>query len=131
MLPWAWAEERLVAAHNYWVATASVERGPHATPVWGLWRDGVFVFSCGPESRKARDLEADARLVVHLESGDDVVTIEGAAERTEPTPELLAAYGAKYGAFDPAIGNWYVVRPRRAFAWQEATFVRSPTRFDF
>ena len=131
MLPWAWAEERLVAAHNYWVATASAQRGPHATPVWGLWRDGVFVFSCGRESRKARDLEADARLVVHLESGDDVVTIEGAAERIEPTPELLAAYGAKYGAFDPEIGNWYAVRPRRAFAWQEATFPRSPTRFDF
>ena len=81
MLPWAWAEERLVAAHNYWVATASAQRGPHATPVWGLWRDGVFVFSCGRESRKARDLEADARLVVHLESGDDVVTVEG--ERIE------------------------------------------------
>jgi len=127
MLPWAWAEERLVPAHNYWVATS----GPHASPVWGLWRNNAFVFSCSPTSRKARSLARDPHIVVHLEGGDDVVIVEGEAEQVAPTPELLAEYAAKYGPVDADIGNWYAVRPRRAFAWQEATFPNSPTRFDF
>src|SRR5205814_2209208 len=70
MLPWSWAEGRLASAHNYWVATAGP--GPHASPVWGLWQGGGFLFSCGQRSRKARDLAQDPRVVVHLESGDEV-----------------------------------------------------------
>ena len=34
MLPWAWAEERLLGSRNYWVAVT----GPHTSPVWGLWQ---------------------------------------------------------------------------------------------
>ncbi len=127
MLPWAWAEERLVPAHNYWVVTA----GPHTTPVWGLWRDGSFVFSCSPTSRKARRLAEDPRIVVHLESGEEVVIVEGVADQVEPAPDLLADYAAKYAPVEAIVGNWYVVRPRRAFAWQESTFPKSPTRFEF
>ncbi len=55
MLPWAWADERLAAARNYWLATV----GPHASPVWGLWRGGELLFSCGADSRKARMLARD------------------------------------------------------------------------
>ena len=69
MLPWSWAEERLVPAHNFWVVTA----GPHATPVWGVWRNHTFVFSCSPTSRKARSMAHDPHVVVHLERGDEVV----------------------------------------------------------
>ena len=83
MLPWSWAVERLAVAHNYWVATASSERGPHTMPVWGLWHDDAFVFSTGAASRKARNLAADPRIVVHLESGDEVVLLEGSAEPVE------------------------------------------------
>ena len=115
MLSWSWAEERLVAARNYWIATASAERGPHTTPIWGLWRDGGLVFSCGSTSRKARDIAADSRVVVHLESGDDVVIVEGDATGTAATDEIVDAYSAKYMPFDAEIGDWFFVRPRRAF----------------
>jgi hypothetical protein len=131
MLPWSWAEERLIAGHNYWLATASTDHGPHASPIWGVWRDGTFAFSCGRESRKARDIAADPRVVFHLESGDDVVTVEGVASPIASTPELVDAYVEKYGPVDPAVGEWYVVQPRRAFAWQEATMTRTASRFDF
>jgi hypothetical protein len=127
MLPWSWAEERLAAAHNYWVATV----GPHASPIWAVWRDGAIVFSCGPTSRKARDLARDPRLVVHLESGAEVVILEGVADQVEPTAELLAAYSEKYGPTDPQIGNWYRVEPGRVLAWREEDYPRSATRFDF
>ena len=131
MLSWSWAEERFAAAHNYWVATASLARGPHASPVWGLWRDGTFLFSCGRRSRKARDLADDSRLVVHLESGDDVVILEGQVEPAVATDEDVAMYERKYD-YRPEPGEgWYSLAPRRALAWREEDYPRSATRFDF
>jgi hypothetical protein len=127
MLPWSWAEERLAGAHNYWVSTV----GPHASPVWALWRDGVLVFSCGPRSRKARDLARDPRVVIHLESGAEVVIVEGVSGPTAATDEVIEEYARKYDfRADPNEG-WYGVVPQRAFAWREADFPQSVTRFDF
>jgi len=131
LLPWSWAEERLAASRNYWIVTASPERGPHAMPVWGLWHRGGVVFSSGMGSRKARNLAADPRVVVHLESGDEAVVLEGRAETIEPTAELLAEYAAKYQPVDAAIGRWYLVRPRRAYTFRERDYPQSATRFDF
>jgi len=53
--------------------------GPHTRPVWGVWRDGGFWFSTGSQAR--RNLEANAAITVHLESGEEVVIVEGVAER--------------------------------------------------
>jgi Pyridoxamine 5'-phosphate oxidase len=127
MVPWGWVEERLVPAHNYWVSTV----GPHASPVWAVWDDGSLVFSCGASSRKARDLARDHRIVVHLESGAEVVIVEGTAEKIEPTSGLIDAYSAKYGPTDPGVGDWYRVTPQRVLAWREEDYPKSATRFDF
>jgi hypothetical protein len=127
MLPWSWAEERLAAGHNYWVATS----GPHASPVWAIWSEGAIVFACGEPSRKARELAKDPRIVVHLESGMEVVIVEGQAERIDVTPELLEAYSAKYGHTEASAGIWFLVPPRRVLAWREDDYPRSATRFDF
>jgi pyridoxine/pyridoxamine 5'-phosphate oxidase len=131
-LPWSWATERLASAHNYWIATGSADRGPNTMPVWGLWRDGAFVFSTGATSRKARNLAADPRIVVHLESGDEVVLLEGVVEAIEATIEIVDEYEAKY-AFRPEVGadGWYRVSPQRAYAWREYDYPQSATRFDF
>ena len=127
LLPWSWAEERLVSAHNYWVATS----GPHASPVWALWRDGVLVFSCSPRSRKARELARDPRVVVHLESGDEVVIVEGEVQRVVADAVLIDEYERKYAyRADPGEG-WYRVVPRRVLAWTEPGYPRDATRFDF
>lgn len=127
MLPWTWAEERLAGSRNYWVATV----GPHASPVWGLWQDGGLLFSCGRQSRKARALAEDPRIVVHLESGDDVVIVEGAVEPAVATDADVEAYECKYDYRpDPGEG-WYRVVPKRALAWREVEYPRSATRYDF
>ena len=127
MLPWSWAAERLAQAHNYWVATS----GPHASPVWALWRDGAIVFSAGLTSRKARELARDPRIVLHLESGDEVVIVEGRAESISADQAILDEYERKY-AFRPEPGEgWYRVAPRRVLAWTEAGYPRDATRFDF
>jgi hypothetical protein len=120
-LPWSWAVERLTAARNYWIATTRPSGRPHARPVWGVWLDDVFYFSTG--SLAAENLRADREITVHLESGSDVVIVEGIAEPVADIAVVevaIAAYNAKYRwDADPHAmpGPLYAVRPRVAFGW--------------
>jgi hypothetical protein len=84
-----------------------------------------------PDLAQARDLARDPRLVVHLESGAEVVIVEGSAAQIDPIPELMTAYSEKYGPTDPGVGSWYRVEPERVLAWREEDYPRSATRFDF
>lgn len=134
-LPWSWAEERLVASRNYWVCSTRPDGRPHAMPVWGLWLGDAVLFSTDPESVKARNLAARPDVVVHLESGDDVVVVEGRAERLAPAElpaEFVDAYEAKYAIrldpSEPSFG-FYRVPPVRVLAWREQDFPSSATRF--
>jgi pyridoxine/pyridoxamine 5'-phosphate oxidase len=80
-LTWSWAVERLVANRNFWVVTVSPEGGPHALPVWGVWDPGEsrFAFSCGPRSRKARNLAANPRTAVMVDDTVECISLEGRA----------------------------------------------------
>src|SRR5437016_13514736 len=78
-LPWKHATERLQKSRNYWIVTAGRDGRPHAMPVWGFWFAGTLYFGTGRGSRKWRNLHSNPRIVVHLESGDDVVILEGTA----------------------------------------------------
>lgn len=128
-IPWAWVEERLTAARNYWVAAERPGGSPHVVPVWGLWFDGAFYFFTDPASLKARSLTADPRAVVHLESGDDVVILEGTMEACRPTPALLQAYEAKYGVSPETAAVLFRLNRAKALAWREQDFPRSATRW--
>ena len=64
-----------------WVATASTGGRPHIMPVWGIWFEGAFTVGTDAKSRKARNLEGDPKIVVHLENGDEAVILEGMAEK--------------------------------------------------
>ena len=135
MLDWAWASERLEAARNYWIGTAGADGRPGAAPVWGVWLDGVLRFGTSRASRKGRNLAADPRVVVHLESGDEVVILEGRVQETEIDAPLADAYERKYAmrpGEDQTPGEaWYELRPRMALAWTEREYPRTATRFDF
>jgi len=134
LLAWSWVEERLVAARNYWVCTTRPDGRPHAMPVWGLWHEGAFYFSSAPDSRKARNLEANPAVAVHLESGDEVVILEGVAS-LEFDEGLLGQLGADYSrkySFDVSftVGRpLNVVSPRVAYAWIEEDYPATATRF--
>jgi general stress protein 26 len=136
LLDWSWAEERLVAARNYWVTTVRPNGSPHSMPVWGLWHEGAFYFSSSPDSRKAKNLAANTEVNVHLESGDEVVVIEGAADH-ESDEDLLRRLGADYTrkySFEVSFTGGrplVVVRPRAAYAWVEQDFPKTATRFSF
>jgi hypothetical protein len=138
LLPWSWAEDRLRAAHNYFLATTRPGGAPHVMPAWGVWLDGALYFSTGGRSRKARNLLADPRCVVTPEGAGEAVVLEGVAERvTDPAAiaRILAVYTDKYGSgFPDATENpVYAVRPRRVFGLieHEAEFSGSATRWRF
>lgn len=134
LLPWLFALERLAPARNYWIATTRSDGRPHAVPVWGVLVDGEVFFGGGPQTVWARNLSRSPQIVLHLESGDEVVILEGTAERhTEEntSADLLTriddAYEAKY---DIRHGTpvWRLV-PRVGFAWSR--FPDDTTRWTF
>lgn len=137
MLNWQFAVERLEQARNYWVATAAPTGQPHAVPVWGAWVDGTLYFGTAPTTRTARNLAANPAVAVHLESGDEVVALEGEARPVttlDPATfaRLTEALTKKYDEEPPeSPEGFYVVRPRVAYGWTLATFPRSVTRWQF
>jgi hypothetical protein len=140
LLPWAWAEQRLAAAHDYWLATQWPGHPPHVMPVWGVWLDGALWFSSGLRSRKARNLEGDARCTLTTDDAVDPVVVQGAAVRIvepEPIRAFADALNAKYGTsydesfFDPNVNGSYRVALTWAFALVQDDFTGSPTRWVF
>src|SRR4051794_20953288 len=79
MLDWAWAVEQLSSARNYWFCTTRPDGRPHTMPAWAVWLDGALYFDGSPETRRSRNLAHNSAIAVHLESGDQVVVLEGAA----------------------------------------------------
>jgi PPOX class probable F420-dependent enzyme len=137
LLPWGEVARRLEETRNYWVVTVRADGRPHAMPVWGVWLEGALWFSTHPDSVKGRNIARDPRIVVHLESGDDVAIVEGRAERpvpADPLDRFVDAYDAKYAIridiADRAMGI-FVVRPRSVAAWRERDYPRSATRWTF
>jgi hypothetical protein len=137
MLEWSWAAERLEQARNYWVSTSRPDGRPHAMPVWGVWLDGSFYFGSGRNSAKSRNLAANPAIVVHLESGDETVILEGLAEVVlddSLRQRVGEVYGPKYD-FTPDVSGeddlWFVVRPERAYTWTERGYPGDATQFDF
>lgn len=136
LLPWSWAEERLIASHNYWVAVTRAGGGSHLTPVWGVWRDDVFWFSTGG-GVKMRALAADPRCVISTERGDEAVIVEGVAS-TEFSKAVLrdvvGVYNEKYSwNFEPEQQGFYRVRPSVVFGFIEhnGEFQATATRWTF
>jgi general stress protein 26 len=133
-LAWSFADDRLRRAHNYWLCTTRSDRRPHAVPVWGLWLDRAFYFSTDPSSQKARNLAANSACVVHVESGDEVVMLEGTAATCELSGALDRAYARKYGMHligFPAPMVVFRVQPSRVQAWKEKSFASSSTCWQF
>jgi nitroimidazol reductase NimA-like FMN-containing flavoprotein (pyridoxamine 5'-phosphate oxidase superfamily) len=143
LLTWSAIEDKLVAARIYWVATATDDGRPHVMPIWGLWIDGALYFGTGPKTRTARNLAANPRTAVHLDSGpggDEAVILEGSIEvLRNPDPALSQTLddgsAAKYDwrpsqdQTEPVGEGSYVFRPRLAFAW--TSFPKDATRWTF
>jgi hypothetical protein len=125
-LDWQWVEEQLAESGMYWVGATDDGEFPHPRPVWGVWSDHELLLSLGsPVVNRA--LDANPQVTVHLESGTEVVIVEGTASVGDDEATIarfLAAYDRKYDwQYDAdEYGPPRVVRPRRVFAWRTAGF---------
>ena len=141
---WDEVEEQLKATLHVWLSTTRPDGRPHAMPRWGVWLDGRFWYDGSPDTIHARNLGTNPACVLHLESGSDVVIVEGTSRPSEPVEgelgeRLSAAFRAKYGArgYEPAPDAWSgpdagglcVLTPTKAMAWRD--FPTDVTRFRF
>jgi general stress protein 26 len=129
LLPWSRVEELLTKAKNYWLVTSTKKGRPHAAPVWAVWEKGRLLFSTSVASRKARNLEANPRVVVHLDHDDAAVIVEGICERItdrDAIDRFGSATQQKYeweGSMDELLADpsngVYAVHPHLVFSFGE------------
>ena len=137
LLSWSWLSERMGKARNYWVGTTRPDGRPHSMPVWGVWVDEALYFGTGSDTRKAHNLAENPAMLIHLESGDEVVILEGVAQVAEEAAVLSLvddAYEAKYkmrAVSENKNAVWYTLKPRIALGWTEKEFPANATRWVF
>ncbi len=135
LLEWPAVRARLEQAQHYWIASATLDGRPHAVPLWAAWVDDQLFFDGAPTTRWARNMTANPRAVVHLESGSEVVIVEGtflldSALAEEPFQRVRAQYLAKYKTYQPERADGlYRIVPHKAMAW--TAFPKDVTRFTF
>jgi hypothetical protein len=118
-LAWSWVDQQLAGAGTYWVI-ARHEGPPHPRPVWGVWRQSRLHLSLGsPTLRRA--IREEPAVTIHLDSGTDVVIVEGLViPGVATTSELIEAYDRKYEwQYDVSqYGDLVVVEPSKVLAWR-------------
>ncbi len=142
-LDWSLVEGWLTESRHYWLSTTRPDGRPHVVPRWGVWLDGAFWYDGSPETRHVRNVESNPGCVLHLESGERVVIVEGLSRASSSVTgdlgsRLAAEYGRKYGPeyapgpdawSDEIAGGMRVLAPKRALAW--SAFPSDLTRFSF
>jgi hypothetical protein len=142
MLEWRDVESRLVASKCYWLGSVRPDGTPHAVPRWGVWVEGRFYYDGAPTTRHARNVENNPACTLTLESGTEVVIIEGQSHATRADADglgqkLSAAFAKYHPEYAPEPGSWAgddggglrVIVPARALAW--FSFPSDCTRFTF
>jgi len=142
LLAWSDVESRLRRAKHYWLSTVRPDLRPHSVPRWGVWVDGRFYYDGAPTTRHVRNLEQNPAVTLTLESGREVVIVEGESRPTRADPDglgtRLAEAFTKYAPeYAPGPDSWAgelggglrVITPSRALAW--FAFPGDCTRFTF
>jgi Pyridoxamine 5'-phosphate oxidase len=140
-MTWTEVARRLAAARNYWLGSTTASGAPHAAPVWGVVTGETLYLYTERSTVKARNLAADPRVVIHLESAEDVLIVRGVvADLGTPAmvPSVVAALAAKYTRpqdqpylpdHDPDFDVVYALRPRSALAWRMDDYEASQRRW--
>jgi hypothetical protein len=144
VLPWERVERALVESIHYWAITTRPDGRPHAVPRWGVWVRDAFWYDGSPDTVHVRNLAQSPDMVLHLESGEHAVVLEGTAAPSQPADAELGRtlsemFAVKYGprGYTPTADAWsgtdagglVVFRPHKALAWFE--FPNDVTRFRF
>jgi Pyridoxamine 5'-phosphate oxidase len=138
---WAHIAAKLAAARNYWLGTTATTGAPHAAPVWGVVVDDQFYVYSERKTVKAKHIERDPRVVVHLESAEHVVIVHGRMideGRPSDMPGVVAALSVKYS--DPGDKQYlpstdedfdviYRLHADSALLWELSNFDSSQQRW--
>lgn len=143
LLDWSAVEPHLRDSLHYWISSVRPDATPHSVPRWGVWLEGRFWYDGAPTTRHTRNVEANPAVTLTLESGTQVVILEGDSLATRADADglgarLAQAFG-KYAnsGYVPGPDSWAgpdggglrVIAPRRVLAWFD--FPKDCTRFDF
>lgn len=142
-LDWGQVEDRLISSRNYWLSSTRPNGNAHVVPRWGVWLDTAFWYDGSPDTRHARNVDVNPFCVIHLESGDEVIIVEGPSLAPDPITgelgrRLAEEYSRKYGPeYTPEPDAWSgegsggmrVIRPEKVIAW--CSFPSDLTRFTF
>jgi PPOX class probable F420-dependent enzyme len=83
---------RLRDEQNIWLATTRPDGRPHLTPIWFVYADERFYVCTSSKAVKVRNVRANAKASVSLESGTQPVIVEGDARVIgRPYPPSVAA----------------------------------------
>lgn len=138
---WSWVAAQLTDSKNYWLCSTRPDGRPHVIPRWAVYVDGKIFYDGSPETRHAQNIASNPHVSVHLESGDQVIILEGTSVPAgKPDPglanRLVEAYRKKYAAigYSPEPQQWdegglYVFTPSQCIAW--TSFTENPTKFVF
>lgn len=143
LLTWDQVEPRLREARHYWISSVRPDGRPHSVPRWGVWLDGRFWYDGAPTTRHTRNVEKNPAVTLTLESGTEVVIVEGESRATRADPQglgtRLAEAFEKYrdAGYSPTPDSWSgpdggglrVIAPMRVLAW--FAFPTDCTRFTF
>jgi hypothetical protein len=138
---WGWVAGQLTEAKNYWLSSVRPNGRPHVVPRWGVFIDNRFYYDGSPETRHAQNIVKNPHVSLHLESGNQVVMMEGTSKpadkpESEFAKQLAEAISKKYSdeGYSPEPTQWdegglYVFTPRQCIAW--TVFYEDPTKFVF
>ena len=136
---WEWVERQLSEAVHYWLCSVRPDGRPHAVPKWAVYLDGKIYFDGSGQTRHARNLEHNPAVILHLESGERAVIVEGSGRAIDRPPKelglrLTGAYAVKYAelGYSPEPTQWddgglFEIAPRVILAWTK--FSEDPTKF--
>jgi hypothetical protein len=126
----------LAAERTCRVATVGAA-GPHVSPLWFVWQDGVLWLHSITRSQRWTDLQGDPRAAVVIDAGEaymelrgveirGTVSVVGEVPRSgEDVPDLVPveqAYARKYGLGDEFAGYdglhaWLRLDPTKIVSW--------------
>lgn len=113
---------RLEREANIWLATARPDGRPHLVPIWFVWHAQEIYILTTLSTVKAKNLLANPRASLALESGSQPVIAECTARHVEPPypDDLAAAFQRKYDwdiTKDGEYNGLFALTPHKWLAW--------------
>ena len=140
-LTWNEIADRLAPARSYWLGTTNSDGSPHAAPVWGVVVAKAFHRYSERSTVKARNVATDPRVVIHLESAEQVEIVNGRLNdlgHPRDSPEVVEALDVKYSrpedqqylpSLDGSFDVLYVLRPEKALTWSLSDYESTQSRW--